>query len=93
MAHYVLIDNESGYIFWQGFAATEMDAAEQANNEINLGEHYEYEYTDQLASTETGYLVYQVEADYPEIEDGQDELTIQAVEQREMTARVRCIAE
>lgn len=90
MAQYILIDNPSGNIWWQGFRADPITACEAADAEIAPGDSFEYEETYELMGNEAGYHVYQVPPDFSEVEDGCSESEIQAVMQHERVAIVRC---
>ncbi|WP_072389826.1 hypothetical protein [Hyphomicrobium sp. CS1GBMeth3] len=96
MAHYILIDNHSGYIWsdtrdlngWSNSEWTDgnggpEEACKLTDEDLHVyGRTYERAYG--LASNETGYHVYRVDVNGSEavgvVEDGQDQEMISAVE-------------
>ncbi len=103
MARYILIDNNSGYIFGDSadldgriFSGTPIEYA--AALDASIGEHgrtYEDVSRYALASNDTGYHVYRADVDGSEavavVVDGQDADTIAAVVRDcEYVAAIRC---
>jgi hypothetical protein len=105
MARYILIDNDSGYIFadsadlnGKAFTGTPVEFA--AAFDASIGEHgREYEeLSHNPRDTSTGYHVYRADIDgseaVPVIHDGQDQDTIEAVERScRYEGFVRCKAQ
>jgi hypothetical protein len=103
MARYILIDNNSGYIFgdtadlpgFDGSGGSPIDAARTLDASIGVhGRDYELLYRNP-ADTGTGYDVYRADIDgseaVPVVQDGQDPDTIAAVVQHcEHVGFVRC---
>ena len=104
MARFILIDNNSGYIF--GDTADLNGAILSTNSPVDacrafdeqvVGEHGRtYETVSSLASNETGYSVYRADVDgseaVPVVHDGQDQDTIDAViASCRHVATVRCV--
>ena len=92
MAHFILIDSDSGYVWGDTTAETPMGACQIVDESI--GEYGRtYEGVSQLGGR-TGYLVYQAPAGF-DIDsvgngDGQNAELIEAVSQMPLIAKVRC---
>jgi len=94
MAHYILIDNHSGYIFADtrdlpGYSDSDhgpADAARLLEAQLKEGESdwSERGFFSRPASNEDGYFVFRIDNDgseaVPVVRDGQDKDTIEAVE-------------
>ena len=90
MARYILIDNNSGYIFGDSadFATHQSDLTPASAARLldeSIGEHGRHyvEHSSAPASTVTGYHVYRADVRgseaVPVVQDGQDQDTINAV--------------
>ncbi len=80
MARYILIDNNSGFIWGDTHAAAPVDAMRQVDEGIGeFGRSYTEHAPRALRTTATGCFVYEAPADFPEIENGQDQREIEAV--------------
>ena len=81
MPRYILIDNCSGFI-WGDSETIEHESPEAYAAALDAlsGEPGRcYERVASLASNETGYHAHEAPADFPTIEDGQDQPTIDRV--------------
>jgi hypothetical protein len=79
MTRYILIDNGSGYVWGEANAETPEEACRIVDAHVGAYDRTYFE-AYSLASNESGYHVYEVRDNFPEIEDGQDLETIMAVE-------------
>jgi len=84
---YTLVDNASGYIWWQGKAFNSIAACQAACESLSPGDIYDYRHTDQLASNETGYHVYETPDSFV-VEDGTNQEAIEMLEQFEKVATI-----
>ncbi|MDH3663465.1 MAG: hypothetical protein OEU92_26190 [Alphaproteobacteria bacterium] len=94
---YILIENHSGYIWADQASHPELGKAIDVEDfcraiDEGLGEHGRiYTQVPQLASNQTGYLVYRVGDELPEITDGQDQALIDLVtDVGEFIAKIHC---
>lgn len=91
MTRYILIDNNSGYIFGDMHAATPALAAQEIDENIGENDREYVEHSRAPRDTRTGYAAYTVPAGFPDVVDGQDQSIIDRVEaEGEMVAFVEC---
>ena len=78
--HYALIENHSGDVWWVGYAESPEEACHLADAETDARgwDHERFEECADLASNESGYLVYSAPADF-KFGDGKDRSRIAAV--------------
>lgn len=87
---FALIDNASGFIWWTGVAASPEAACTAATLDTG-SEVTEYENTYSLASNEGGYHVYAAPNGF-EVNDGQDQDSINAVSSMQLIGTYREVA-
>ena len=105
MARFILIDNNTGYIFGDTAdlngdlvqATSPIDACRAVDQLVVGVRDRSYKEVSSLASNETGYRVYRADINGSEAvtvaHDGQDKETIEAVERDcRLVATVRCFA-
>ena len=87
MTTYVLIDNNSGYVWGEANASNPIEACAIVDREIG-GDEREYSEERIGNSTASGYHVYQAPADWVSVDDGQSQVEIERV-----TSTCRKVAE
>lgn len=79
MQRFIVIDNASGYICGEANAADIIEAARAVDAETGSGERDMKEVGGFSFANDDGYLVYEASADFPAIDDGQDQDMINRV--------------
>ena len=87
---YTLVDNASGYIWWQGKAFNSVAACQAACESLAPGDTYDFWHVHSLASNETGYHVYQTPDSFV-VEDGAHQEAIAMLERFERVATIQAV--
>ena len=101
MARYILIENNSGYIWGDSadlggkvFTGSPVELAPALDASIGGVDARSYEDIGfaKLALNESGYLVYSVPDHFPAVDDGQDQEMIEAIERDcQHVTTIRCV--
>ena len=84
---YTLVDNASGFIWWQGKAFNSIAACQAACESLSPGDTYDFWHVHSLASNETGYHVYETPDSFV-VEDGAHQEAIAMLERFERVATI-----
>ena len=87
---YTLVDNASGFIWWQGKALNSIAACQAACESLAPGDTYDFWHVHSLARNETGYHVYETPDSFV-VEDGAHQEATAMLERFERVATILAV--